>query len=309
MHFFADSGGIILKLPNGDLAPLSAKQLAWLIETGHIRLPEIREKDISDKSKADRCTKALACCQTTWFLVKLVCRKVENLPVIPLELASVALALTSLTTLSFWFRKSMDVQQPYIIKMSRSSSSLRETVIDNATEIYINVAALEQAEPRAYISHKWSGRLLSLICRMGLQKQYMDRIPNDRDPQILGFRQHATLGVATAAFASIHFIDWHFPFATNAEAIIWQVNCCVMWALLAGYGGAEVIICCMEKYQNLGMDTAGGYKLRWPVCLWFLVPAITYFWARLVLIVGVFVNLRSLPDEAFVQVQWNSIGC
>lgn len=305
--FFADSGGIVLQLQDGHLAPLSAKQLAWWIEQRYTRLPEIKEKDISDKSKADMSTKALAFCQTTWFLINLVFRAVKNLPVTPLELASAALALTSLTTLSFWFRKPMDVQQPYIIKTGEPSSSVRESKIDTSTEIYIDAATLEQVEPRAYISRKWSRRLLSLICRMGLQKQCMDRIPNDRDPQLLGFRQHATLGVATAAFASIHFVDWHFAFATNAEAIIWRTNCCVMWGLLATYGTAEVIICCMEKHQNLGMDTAGGYKLKWPACLWFLVPAIIYFCARLVLIVGVFVNLRSLPEEAFVQVQWTSV--
>lgn len=306
--FFADSGGIVLQLQDGELTPLSAKQLAWLVEKGYTSLPDIKEKDISDKSKADMCTKILAFCQTIWFLITLVCRAVEKLPVTPLELASAALALTSLTTLWFWFRKPMDVEQPYIIKMSGPSSSVKESKIVTSTESSINLAILDQVEPRAYISRKWSRRLLSLICRMGLQKQCMDRIPNDRDPQLLGFRQHATLGVVTAAFASIHFVDWHFPFATDAEAIIWRTNCCIMWGLLAGYGTAEVIICCMENYQNLGMDTANGYKLRWPVCLWFLVPAFTYFCARVVLIVGVFVNLRSLPEEAFVQVQWSSVG-
>lgn len=302
--FLADSGGIALQLQTGELAPLSAKQLAWLIEQGYTRLPEIKEKDISDKTKADTCTKTLAFCQTAWFLIELVWRAVERLPVTPLELASAALALTSLTTLSFWFRKPMDVQQPYIIKLGQLMTSVRKPEIDTSTEVYIDVAALDQVEPRAYISRKWSRRLLSLICRMGLQKQCMDRIPNDRDPQLLGFRQHATLGVVTAAFASIHFLDWYFPFATNVESIIWRTNCCVMWSLLAVYGTAEVIICHMENYQNLGMDTASGYKLRWPVCLWFLVPAIIYFCARVVLIVGVIVNLWSLPKEAFVQVQW-----
>lgn len=301
--FFADSGGIVLQLQNGEMTPLSAKQLAWLIEQGYTALPEIKEKDISDKSKGDMCTKALAFCQTTWFLIRLVCRVVQNLPVTPLELASAALALTSLTTLCFWFRKPMDVHQPYIIKTGRPSSR-----VTTSTEIYIDPTTLEQVEPRVYISRKWSRHLLALIYSMGLQKPRMDRIPNDRDPQLLGLRQHVILGVTTAAFASIHFVDWHFPFATHAEAIIWRVNCCIMWVLLAAYGTAEVIICCSEKNQSLGMDTAGGYKLRWPACLWFFLPAIAYFCARLVLIVQVFVNLRSLPEDAFVQFQWAILG-
>lgn len=301
--FFADSGGIVLQLQNGDMTPLSAKQLAWLIEQGYTSLPEIKEKDICDKSKADMCTKALALGQTTWFLIRLVCRVIQNLPVTPLELASAALALTSPTTLSFWFRKPMDVHQPYIIEMGPPSSRVRIS-----REIYIDVTTLEQVEPRVYISRKWSRHLVALIYSMGLQKPRMDRIPNDRDPQLLGLRQHVILGVTTAAFASIHFVDWHFPFATLVEAIIWRVNCCVMWVLLAAYGTAEVIICYTEKNQSLGMDTAGGYKLRWPACLWFFLPALAYFCARLVLTVQVFLNLRSLPQDAFVQFEWAILG-
>ncbi|KAJ5730015.1 uncharacterized protein N7483_004523 [Penicillium malachiteum] len=306
--FFADSGGIVFQLQHGDYIPLSAKQLAWLIAQGYTKLPEIKEKDISDKSKAGMCTKALAFCQTTWFLVRLIARAIENLPVTPLELASAALALTSLTTLSFWVRKPMDVQQPFIIKASRSSLTVTESELDGFSDICVNVATLEEVEPRVYISRKWSRRVLAFICQMGFQKQCMDRIPNDRDPQLLGFCQHATLGITTAAFAFIHFADWHFDFATDAEVIIWRINCCIMWVLLATYGTAEVIICSREKYQNLGLDTAGGYKLKWPTCLWFFIPAITYFCARLVLIVGVFVNLRSLPERAYLEVQWPDIG-
>ena len=187
------------------------------------------------------------------------------------------------------------------------SSSVTESNTDTSTKVSVDVAGLEELEPRTYISRKWSRRLLCFICHIGLQKERIDRIPNDRDPQILGLRQHAILGVATAAFASIHFVDWDFAFVTKTEAIVWRTNCCIIWGLLAAYGTAEVIICSMEKYQKLGMDTAGGYKLKWPACLWFLIPATVYFCARVVLIAGVFVSLRSLPEGAFMQARWAAV--
>lgn len=120
------------------------------------------------------------------------------------------------------------------------------------------------------MSRRWSKRDFRWICKAGLQKPRLDPIPNDRDPQLLGFMQHVTLGISNTAFASIHFVDWHFHFATLSEQWTWQVNCAVMWGLLAPYGSMEVAICCKEGYSKLGLDTAGGYKLRFPACLLFL---------------------------------------
>ena len=318
--FFADSGGIVLQLQDDEPFPISAKQLAWLLRQRHAALPAMTERDIKDKSKGDKCTKALAVLQTAWFMIQMIGRGAEHLPITPIELASAALALTSLTTLWFWLDKPLDVQQPYLLRLDHlpptafhdsKTAEVRVEEVKFEEEASSSQATfvlpLDEIEPRAYISRKWSRTFLNLIFHLSLQRPRMDRIPNDRDPQILGFYQHLTLGVATAAFASIHFVDWHFAFATKAELIIWRINCCIMWSLLAVYGSAEVFMCWREGYKKLGMDTAGGYKLRWPACLWFFIPAGTYSIARLVLTVGVFVNLRSLPKDAFVQVQWTTV--
>ena len=317
--FLADMGGIALQLRDDDPFPITAKQLAWLVEQGHTVLPAINEKDIKDKSKGDICTKAMAVLQTAWFIIQLINRRAERLSITPIELASVALALTSLTTLGFWREKPLDVRCSYLIRLghipsvdisdTRTSQTKSEETEseESVTLTHAFGLRLEEIEPRAYISRKWSRTALSYLFRLGLQKPRIDRIPNDRDPQILGFRQHAILGVATAAFASIHFVDWHFAFATKAELLLWRTNCCVMWALLAAYGSAEVSICYRERYQRMGMDTGGAYKLRWPACLWFHIPAGIYFTARASLTVGVFVNLRNLPKEAFFQGQWTSV--
>jgi hypothetical protein len=322
--FFADMGGIVLKLRDEEPFPITAKQLAWLVQHKHTELPRISEREIKDKSKADICTKMLAVVQTTWFMIQMIGRGAEHLPIVPIELASAALALTSLTTLRFWHAKPLDAQQPYMITISTSVAGLREVPgvpdakIPEVTEVELSsiststprqavVLPLNEVEPNAYISRKWCRFILRWIVQMDLQRFRLDRIPNDRDPQILGFKQHATLGVATAAFASLHFIDWHFAFSTYVELVLWRVSCCVMWVLLAGYGSAEVYICWREGYQKLGMDTAGAYKMRWPACLWFLIPAWLYFLARVAVTVQVFINLRALPPDAFRQVQWTTV--
>lgn len=79
-----------------------------------------------------------------------------------------------------------------------------------------------------------------------------------------------------------------------------------MWGLLATYGTTEVVACCHEKFQNLGMDTMGGYKMRWPASLWFIIPASLYAMARLALLFEVLYSMRSLPADAFLEVKWSS---
>ena len=311
--FFADGGGIVLHLPNDDGPyPISAKQLGWLIQQRYTDIPPITEKDVRDKSKADMCTKAFAVLQTGWFMIQMIGRAIEHMPITPIELTSAALALTSLTTLWFWLDKPLDAQQPYILSLNyKSLTNPSDSKLPHIQSREIDsdhvLPLLSSIEPNVYISRKWSPTLLNILVRFRLQKRHLSRIPNDRDPQVLGFPQHLTLALATALFASIHFVDWHFHFSTAVELTIWRVNCCAMWSLLCLYGSAEVYICWKEGYQKLGMDTGGGYKMRWPACLWFFVPAGLYFAARLILIIGVLVNLRSLPEQAFREVQWTTV--
>ena len=63
--FFADSGGFILHLLNGEVFPVSAKQVEFLVMHKIMPLPTILQKEVTDKSKADKITKTLAVFQTT----------------------------------------------------------------------------------------------------------------------------------------------------------------------------------------------------------------------------------------------------
>lgn len=313
--FFADSGGILLQWSQDERFPVTAKQVAHLVRQGLIDVPDVPLKELQDKSKADMCTKALAAFQTAWLILQIVVRLAQHLPVTPLELSSAALALTSLTTLWFWLKKPLDAQTPYIIPLkqhsesidySKNAGSVVEVELTSITSASSITLPFEHIEPNIYMSRRWSRRVFRWICQAGLQKAKLDRIPNDRDPQLLGLWQHITLGLSTAAFASIHFVDWHFHFVTRAEQWIWRGNCLLMWGLLAFYGTAEVLICVREGYSKLGLDTGGGYKLRFPACLWFFVPGGAYFVARFLLLGSVFAGLRALPKDAFQDVQWTN---
>lgn len=301
--FFADSGGFVLELLDEDAFPISAKQLAWLVERKYVELPSITAQDLDDKSKIDTFAKALAFVQTLWFMTQLIVRPIEGLPITPIELTSATISVASLTTLWFWLRKPLGVRRPYSIKLDSSAATLPHADTNAFPDIQVSLP-LDEIEPRVYITREWSRHVFKFMRRFGLQQPRVNRIPNDRDPQVLGLAQHAALGIACAAFQCLHFVDWRFEFASTVELMIWRVSCLLACGLLGAYGIVEVIICWREGYQNLGMETAGRYKMRWPHCLLFHIPGVLYFAARLVIIAESFVGLRALPARAYDQIQW-----
>ncbi|KAF2807424.1 uncharacterized protein BDZ99DRAFT_510297 [Mytilinidion resinicola] len=304
--WYADSGGFELQPLEGEPLPITARQVWYLLENGFISLPSISKKEIWDKSNADKVTKFLAYFQTAWLVTQTVGRAIQHLAITPLELASIALALTSLTTLGFWMHKPLDVGTATTLHTDRS---IRD-ILEHAGEIFLadfTNTPLDFIEPRIYVSRKCGSALLNWILHRGLQTRPIERIPDDRDPQLYNIYQRITLGIATASFASIHLAGWNFGFDTTWEMWLWRSNCLIMWGLLATFGTTEVIICCRDNFQSMGMDTLGGYKLRWPACLWFVIPGGLYVMARACLIFEVLFSMRSLPQEAFVEVQWSAM--
>ncbi|CAG5184804.1 uncharacterized protein ALTATR162_LOCUS11090 [Alternaria atra] len=303
--YYADSGGFELRTADHEAIPITAKQVHYLIEHNIITLPKVTKKEIWDKSNADKVAKFLACFQTAWLTTQTIACAIQHLAITPLELSSIALALTSLTTLWYWLQKPLDVETPTIIHTEKSTKDIVNTCGGDESDQYTNTP-LDFIEPHTYIARKWNPLLFRWILNRNLQTKPIERIPNDRDPQLSNLYQHLSLAVATASFASIHLAGWNFSFETNWEAWLWRGNCLVMWGLLATYGTTEVVACCNEKFQKLGMDTLGGYKMRWPACLWFIIPASLYAMARLALLFEVLYSMRSLPSDAFVEVKWSS---
>ena len=304
--FFADMGGFILRCPDADDFPITAKQIENLVRNEFISLPSITRKEIWDKSNADYVAKFLACYQAAWLVIQLIGRGIQHLSVTPIELATVAIAGCSFTTLGFWFKKPLDVETPVVLTMNRPLAEYLKSVGEAHTGSFRD-SPLDCIEPETYMSSKWSRTVFRWIQYWGLQTRPMQRIPNDRDPQPNDLRQHVMLGIATATFASVHLFGWNFSFPTMEETILWRANSLVMWGLLAIYGTAEVVICHKEGYKNLGLDTLGAYKRRWPACLWFFIPAFLYFCTRVIVIFESLWSMRSLPNDAFLTVKWAEV--
>jgi len=237
--------------------------------------------------------------------VQCIARAIEHLPVTPFELATVALVCSSLTTLGFWWCKPLDVCTPTILYTNSTTVDILSEGGEAALEPFSDTP-LDFVEPKMYMSSKWSQHILRWICYVGLQTRPLSRIPNDRDAQA-NLRLHTLLGLGTATFASIHLLGWHFSFATRWEELVWRSSGLGVWGLLCVYGSTEMAMCYREGYARPGLESGRAYKMRWPYCLLFFIPATLYAMARLGLIVVALSSMVSLPSEAFQDVQWISV--
>jgi hypothetical protein len=103
--FFASTGGFAFEIPNGrgsvggkaepflpktcpTRLTLTARGVAFLAKCNH--LPDVPERDILDKSKANDMAKALVVIQASWMLLQTLGRLVVGLPVTLLEVNTIA---------------------------------------------------------------------------------------------------------------------------------------------------------------------------------------------------------------------------
>jgi hypothetical protein len=166
--FYADGGGFQLYVHGYEPFPITAKQVAYLVEHRYIDMPTITRTEICDKSKANRETKVLAFIQTGWLVTKLLARAGQGLQITPYELATVALLVCSFTTLVLWWHKPLDVRAPTPIYSKQDV----KTIIDEASEVYrqpFTETPLDFIESNIYWSRKAHAPILRLVLKWGLQ--------------------------------------------------------------------------------------------------------------------------------------------
>jgi hypothetical protein len=70
---------------------------------------------ITDKSKADPIDKSLVCVQAGWLIVQRIARLAAGLPIILLELATLAHCLCALVMYALWWHKPLDITEPVLL--------------------------------------------------------------------------------------------------------------------------------------------------------------------------------------------------
>ena len=299
--YYADSGGFLLFPKDTTSFPVTAKQIHYLVEKGHLPLPKITRREIWDKSKADRLVKSIASFQAIWLIVQVIARSVQHLPVTLLELSTVALLTCTGATAFFWFHKPLDVGTPTEIYLEATISHILQAD-GRQGKISYQETPLDFVEPQLYASAQFP-----LNKYWGVQERPLPRIPNDRDPRLHSLGMILSITVPTATFSVLHLIAWDFDFPTKVELLLWRWTCVSMTIVLGVYCVTEAVSIVAEDYTTSGLTTLGEYKLRWPTNILFLVPGFLYMCARLIVIIEILISLRLLPVGCFQTVQWTEL--
>lgn len=299
--FYADSGGFMLQTADYVSFPITAKQLHYLVQRGHLQMPKISKEEIWDKSKADMFAKAVASFQAIWLVAQVVARGIQHLPVTLLELSTVALIMCTGATLFFWFFKPLNVDTPTILVLDATIAEVLVQAGDKA-EAPFQDTPLDFIEPNLYTSSQ-----LPLARCWGVQERPLPRIPNDRDSRLHSFPIIVSLAVPTSAFSLLHLIGWNFEFPTTQERLLWRWTCISMGTILGTGCFVEAASIVFDGYTTTGLTTLNRYKLRWPTSILFFVPGILYMSARLIVIVEIVISLRLLPAGCFEVVNWSEL--
>ncbi|KAJ2930161.1 hypothetical protein H1R20_g6942, partial [Candolleomyces eurysporus] len=221
-HFLL-MGGVIFSV-DGQLQYL---ELEGLLDEGDNREPYVaaraalqslpdRDMEIFDRSKGDVVTKGLTLLQTTWFIVQLGVRKMQNINVTLLEILTLAYAVMTLFVYIFWWDKPLNVQSPIVINLTLVESKAVDSLGSPPDELE-NQPVLPASPPRMSNEGSDPPSQMSLEARPGKAKNVFLRYRHDLEPthrmNVIAFVVLlALLGIS----GGIYYIAWEFTFPLPA---------------------------------------------------------------------------------------------
>ncbi|KAJ7346323.1 hypothetical protein DFH08DRAFT_213168 [Mycena albidolilacea] len=118
-------------------------------EPGYLSgIQETPREDIIDKSKGDALSKGIALLQGLWFIVQIIARVAQRLPVSQLEVTTLAFAVVNLFMWLLWWHRPLDVHQPILLSSRprssppghpRADSKALNNVNDGATSLTVSL--------------------------------------------------------------------------------------------------------------------------------------------------------------------------
>lgn len=320
--FYANMGGFHIELPSGLSFPVNAKQLFYLIEEGYTPYPSITEKEVWDKSKADGFQKTLTCFQTGWFIIQVIGRAIQHLPVTTLELTTLSFVICNVAMYVQWANKPLDVDSPTIITISTSMDEILIRAGDKARKQW-RLTPLDFIDDQ---SPSWLTEVQPhLRFKRGPSERPLPRFTNDRFPVIGAGPDAIILLMVNVIYCAIHFIGWNFDFPTNIERTLWRASCITI-------SGCALIFWVCETYQDgvrlrrweswyaklsperkrvatmSSMERAEREKLFVPVWEVIIMTPVSliYSLGRTYIFIEIFLSQRSLPVGAFDTVDWTA---
>lgn len=267
--FFVGMGGLTCKFAGNEIKTLNTDDLLFLVDEGYVEFPKITQKDIEDRSKADGLVKALACIQISWLVVECVGRFIAGLPISEIELATCAFVSCTLPVYGAWWNKPKDVQAPIRIDLRPGRYPPRLPEV-----------------PRRKI-------------RLAAAKR--ERALNDTMLTFADTRR-ARVGLFGILFNAIHCAAWKFSFPTTTERTLWRICSVTATAIPAAIGLVWLVV--LRNFDRTD-DPWTLPRLYGRLRVWFTyLCAPVYTVARLIILVQIFLCLRSMPSDIYQRLSW-----
>lgn len=121
---------------------ISAYGLSYIAKKAPELIPDVAEKQIRDKSKADSLAKFIVCLQALWFCVQCITRVSQRKAISLLELNTFAHAFCALLIYALWWNKPQDIEEPTLLQgqkewemcaflcMNSGTSSKRDSLVE-----------------------------------------------------------------------------------------------------------------------------------------------------------------------------------
>ncbi|KZT05092.1 uncharacterized protein LAESUDRAFT_727343 [Laetiporus sulphureus 93-53] len=114
--FFVLMGGFELCNPSThSTEQLNADDLINLINSNKMDFLYISEVEIQDKSKANWLSKTAAVVQTFWFMLQVLVRFIEGLPITELEIFTASFTIMAIAMYALWLRKPFCIDVPIVL--------------------------------------------------------------------------------------------------------------------------------------------------------------------------------------------------
>ncbi|KAF7357429.1 hypothetical protein MSAN_01338900 [Mycena sanguinolenta] len=261
-------------------------------------IQHFKNEDIEDKSKGDFLSKGVALIQGLWFIAQCLARVHQCLPLTQLEVATLAFQFVSVFIWVLWWYKPLDVQQPILIgptdelvaRAKRKASIV--SVADVFEPIVLGVCSTFDPVTSTSVPAFWSTHGFEFDS-------------SDIGFQIARFVRYFFIQFLTGTiFGIIHCAAWTALFPSTHERLLWR-SCSLVVASVPLVLAVSPIMAMLFKWLVRNYITFKGVfevvaGIVSGIAIW------AYVVARLILIALAFTTLRTLPSDAFVDVNWTA---
>ncbi|KAG2136379.1 uncharacterized protein EDB93DRAFT_788549 [Suillus bovinus] len=277
-------------------APLTPKELKFFVDKGSVDMPVIEEADIEGRSKGDALSKGIAILQLGWFVLQLVARYIQQLPVTLLEIDTLAIVSLACIASCLWWKKPKDVRRPCLIrwKIKTPPEVLTYEKKNSAFSLHnlhdylvVLIYPLRSLMGTAVIISPWAVRAHRIPSLGGYADNFRHG-PNHVITLILGCS-------SAVIYGGLHFLGWHYLFEGHTQQVLWRV--------------ASIVIASASVPLLLTFSVVISFDFKedsWAVKLAVVTAAFIYITTRITIIVLIVSSLRSLPPGAYDTVAWTT---